>query len=189
VTLQVALIVVSATDVAVIVALPSLIPETDPLLTRAMLGLFEDHVTLLFAPVGEAVTVRFFIEPTLTLSVALLICSEVGGTGGVTVNEQKPLIVLLTVDVAVIVAVPSDRAVTSPLDETVATVPLLVDHVTELLAPEGRTLAVRVWLPPIPNESEEGLAVIDSGSIVSAALVPLQIRHAYEGLSIKGLRL
>ena len=54
-----------------------------------------------------------------------------------------------SVVITVIVAVPAAFAVTTPLEDTVATVVLLEDHVTDLsVAFVGNTVAVKVSVSP-----------------------------------------
>ena len=68
--------------------------------------------------------------------------------GADTVTEHVALLLLPSVVVAVIVAVPFDLAVTRPLASTVATAVLLLVHVTDLfVALVGNTVAVScvVW--------------------------------------------
>ncbi|MFA6645414.1 MAG: hypothetical protein WCS76_03515, partial [Bacilli bacterium] len=64
---QVAFTFVLMVDVAVIVAFPAETPVTTPLDTVATLVLFEDQVTELLVPAGEAVTVKEVVFPTLML--------------------------------------------------------------------------------------------------------------------------
>ena len=60
----------------------------------------------------------------------------------VTVTTHESFTPLPSAAVAVIVAVPTDFAVTRPASEIEATVALLVDHITDSVASEGVTVAV-----------------------------------------------
>lgn len=137
--------------VQVIVADPAALAVTvpsDP--TVATDVLLEVHVTLvLVALLGETVGVRRYVSPAVN-------DNDVGETE--TPVTATVAFVTVTVQVAVlppssvrtvIVAEPAAFAVTTPLDETVATVVLLDDHVTALLvALDGDTVAVRVPVVP-----------------------------------------
>ena len=60
-----------------------------------------------------------------------------------------------SVVVTVIVAVPAALAVTTPLEDTVATEVLLDDHVTDLsVAFDGNTVAVKVSVSPTVMDNE-----------------------------------
>src|SRR5207302_1115490 len=117
--------------VAVIVAEPTTRPVTSPLAVTVATAVFElPHVTvrpvsgLPFASLGVATSCT--VWPTCTLALAGLTDTEATGAGAGTVIAAVPLCPSL---VAVIVAEPAARAVTSPLPLTVATVVLLEDHV------------------------------------------------------------
>jgi len=187
VTAQVVLTLEFTVEVAVMVAVPSERPETTPLLTMETSSFDVDHDTLLFAPLGEAVTLNGEVCSTLTLRVKLLIAREVGGTGGVIVIAHVPYTEKLSVDVALIVAVPSATPVTMPL-ATVATSSFDVDQATEVLALEGRAATVSDCVPLMPIEAELGETEIEVGSVSDEAhiawvveLVPPHILHAYSG--------
>ena len=71
-----------------------------------------------------------------------------GTTAAWTVTEQAAVLLPSTV-VTVIVAVPAFFAVTTPLEDTVATFVLLDVQVTSLFdALEGETVATRFWVSP-----------------------------------------
>ena len=68
----------------------------------------------------------------------------------VTVTEHEALFPLPSAAVTVMVAVPALTAVTSPFASTVATLVLLLSHVTFLLvASSGCTVAVKISLWPV----------------------------------------
>ncbi len=137
--------------VQVIVAEPAALAVTVPSeATVATDVLLEVHVTpVLVALLGETVGVRRYVSPAVN-------DNDVGDTE--TPVTATVALVTVTVQVAVlppssvrtvIVAEPAAFAVTTPLDETVATVVLLDDHVTALLvALEGETVAVSVPVVP-----------------------------------------
>jgi len=117
--------------VAVMVAEPATTPDTSPLpLTVATAVLLLLQVTvrpvsgLPLASLGVAVS--WIAPPVATLAVAGLTVTDATGTC-TTVMADVPLCPSL---VAVIVAVPATFPVTRPLVLTVATVVLLLDHVT-----------------------------------------------------------
>jgi len=146
VTLHVAVLLPSAV-LTVIVAVPAFSPVTSPPeLTLATPSLFDVHVTvLLVAFEGLTVAVRVDVLPTFKVIELLLRLTPVTGTVTVTVQVA---VLLLSAVVTVIVAVPALTAVTTPSDDTVATLLLLVVQVTALfVAFEGLIVAVRVSLP------------------------------------------
>jgi len=119
--------------VAVIVAVPTLIPVTRPVAeTDATVALLEPHVitrpvrTVPFA--SFVVAVNCLVAPATTLAVA-------GATVTVATCAETTTVAvpLLPSDVAVIVAVPGATAVTTPVVETVAIAVPLDVHVTTLL--------------------------------------------------------
>jgi len=110
---------------------PGATPVTSPLpFTLAIVALLDCQVIvrpvngLPFAPLGVAASCN--VLPTATLPDAGLTVTEATGTG-VTVMDAVPLWPSL---VAVIVAEPATFAVTSPVPFTLATVVLLLDHIT-----------------------------------------------------------
>ena len=133
--------------VTVIVAEPTVLAVTTPELdTVATLVLLEDQVTFLFVELdGATVAVRVSVSPGARVNEVLSSVTPVTEiTFAVTVNEQVAFLPPSTV-VTVIVALPVDLAVTTPDVETVATLVLLEDHVTNLfVALEGETVAERV---------------------------------------------
>lgn len=90
----------------------------------------------------------------------------IGAAGAFTVTEQVPDLVLSKFEVAVMVAVPCATAVTKPLSLTVATLGLLLDHVTLLSAEAGvaSTVAVNCCVP-------FGSKVADAGETVTLLTV------------------
>ena len=135
----------------VIVALPSDLamttPEED---TSATDGALDDHVTdLSVALDGVTVAVNVWVSPSVIVKVVLLRLTPVTGmTFALTVTAQDAVLppsIVLTV----IVALPADLAMTTPVEDTSTTEELLDDHVTDLsVASFGDTVAVRVWVSP-----------------------------------------
>ncbi len=117
--------------VAVIVAEPGATAVTRPLpFTVARAVLLVPHVTTrpasAFPLASCGVAVSCTVCPAVTLTDAGLTLTDATGTG-VTVTVAVPVLVSL---VAVIVVEPAATPVTSPLPFTVATVALLLPHVT-----------------------------------------------------------
>lgn len=185
---------VFAVEVAVIVAEPTPTAVTVPWLTRATLELEVLHVTVLIAPLGEAVTLRLAVPPTESDGEDGESDKDVGETGALTVIEAVALIDVLVVEVAVIVAVPWALAVTRPL-ATEATLLFELLHVTEVLAPLGEAVTVRLWLAPmerlvLDGESDNDCSSVDCEQILRVlSLVSPQMRQARVVSSINGLRL
>ena len=91
---------------------------------------------------GATVTLSAAVFPAFTVSLVLLIVSLV--TGCFTVILQVALTPLPSLAVAVIVAVPFARPLTTPFAVTVATFLLLVVHLTDLsFAVDGAAVALR----------------------------------------------
>src|SRR4029077_3874498 len=166
--------------VAVIVADPTATPVTSPLpLTVATAVLSLDHVTtrpdngLPFASFGVAVSCT--VKPCCTLAGDGVTVTEATGTG-VTVSAEVPL---LPSDVAVIVAVPTATAVTSPLPSTVATAVLSLDQVTTRpdngLPFASLGVAVSCTVSPTTTLAGDGVTVTEAtGAGVTVTLdVPL----------------
>jgi hypothetical protein len=117
--------------VAVIVAVPIVTPVTRPVDdTVATVVLLELHVT------GRSVTTVPFTSFTTALRPLVVVAGTLA-VGGETATLPTGISVTVIVDVpdlpslvAVIVAVPPPTAVTVPLDDTVATAPLLVVQTT-----------------------------------------------------------
>src|SRR5438309_2164435 len=167
--------------VAVIVAEPAARAVTRPLpLTVATVVLLLDHVITRpdsgFPLASCGVAVSCTVWPTGTLAVAGLTDTEATGAGAGTVIAAVPLCPSL---VAVIVAEPAARAVTSPLPLTVATVVLLLDHV--ITRPDSRLplascgVAVSCTVCPTGGLAVAGATVTDAtGTLDTATLaVPL----------------
>ena len=140
--------------VTVIVAEPTPTAVTTPVvLTVATLVLLLDHVTFWFvALAGATVAVNVRVPPTFNEVVGrqLPIVTLVGTIGATVITHV--LVLLPSTVVAVIVAVPTPTAVTTPVVLTVATLMLLLDHVTFwLVALAGATVAVNARVPPTFN--------------------------------------
>ena len=128
---------------AAIVALPPLTPVTCPSsLTVTTSGLLLDHVTVrLVAFSGSTVAVRGSLA--FRSIVRRVLSSRIPETGITTVTLHETL-TSLEADVAVIMALPSDAAVTWPFVPTVATSGSLLVHTSALsVASEGRIVAIR----------------------------------------------
>lgn len=141
---QVALRLVPSVVVAVIVAVPRPFAVTKPLpLTVATLVLLEVHVTAgLVALPGVTVAVNWTVSPLFSVAVVLFNVMPVTNRG-FTVTWQVALLLLPSAVVTVIVALPTDFAVTRPVLLTVTTAVLLDDHVTVLsVVLSGDTVAV-----------------------------------------------
>lgn len=118
--------------VAVIIAVPTPTAVTTPVvLTIAMSWSLLDHVTFWLAAFqGATLTVKVRVPPTFSgmsgkhLSIVMLV-----GAIGVTVTTQVAVSLPSSV-VTVMVAVPAAMALTNPLASTVATLELLLLHVT-----------------------------------------------------------
>ncbi len=156
VTLQVAVFAPSLV-LTVIVVVPSAfavtIPEED---TVATIGLLVDHETSLFdAFDGVTVAIKDWDSPSVNVNVLLFKVTPVTEiVFALTVTEHVAVFSPSTV-FTVIVAVPTDLAVTKPEEETVAIDVLLDDHVTDLLvALDGNTVAVRAKESPSVIERE-----------------------------------
>jgi hypothetical protein len=174
VTTHVAVLLPSAVA-TVIVAVPAATPVTSPvLLTVATLVLVLDHARFWFvALLGRTVATSISLPPTDSVVDVLLSDTEVGGTE-LTVTAH--VAVLLPSAVAtVIVAVPAATPVTSP-PLTVATLVLLVYHVTALfVALLGRTVAVSVSLPPTDSVVDVLFSDTDVGEILAALTVTTHV--------------
>jgi hypothetical protein len=137
--------------VTVIVALPGVLAVTTPEdETVATAVLLEDQVTdLSVALKGVTVAVSVSVFPSVKVKDVLFRLTPVTETAfSLTVTEQVAFLPPSLV-VTVIVAVPAALAVTKPAEDTVATVVLLEDQVTDLsVALEGVTVADSVWVSP-----------------------------------------
>jgi hypothetical protein len=155
--------------VAVIVAEPAATPVTTPLDDTVAIPVFElAHVTVRpesTAPFASyVVAVSCTVCPTLTLGVEGETLTEATGTvTAVTLTEAVPLFPSL---VAVIVAEPAATPVTTPLDETVATPVLELDHVTvrpvNTLLFASRVVAVSCAVCPTVMLELEGATVTEA---------------------------
>src|SRR5207249_1009332 len=120
--------------VAVTTTCPATTPATKPLPDTVAVAVFAlAHVTTrpvsTFPLASRVTTLSCTVCPTTTLAVAgdtVTVATGAGGGGTVTVTTAWPVRPSL---VAVIVAVPADRPVTSPALDTVATPAFDVAHV------------------------------------------------------------
>jgi hypothetical protein len=176
--------------VAVIVAEPAAIPDTTPVEETVAIPVLElAHVTtrlvttLPFAT--RVVAVNCVVCPTLILDVDGETVTEVTGTArGVTLTVDFPLKLLL---VAVMMMVPSLRALTSPVAETVATPAFSLDQSTfasETGSPlTSSTRATRVPWEPTARLSCGGTTSTDAtvwtltGSTHVTAATPINTKR------------
>lgn len=146
VTMQVAVLTVPSgvITVTVITALPALMALTLPLvLTVATLVSLEAHVIFLLLNVtGSVVTVSFSLLPTWMLVSCLFKVTLF--TAVTTVMLLLAYFLLPSLAVAVIVALPAVRAVTSPFSSTVATLSLLEAQFSPALVALYGAMAVMV---------------------------------------------
>jgi hypothetical protein len=131
--------------------------------TVATVGLLLDHVTDLFVALsGSTVTARFLVFPTGSDDTGFVICTfDTDITGAAATFNAKLLLLLLpSADVAVMVVLPADMAVSKPvLIFTVATLGLLLAHVTAgFVALLGSTVTVRFLVFPTVSD-ETGLVI------------------------------
>ena len=165
---------------------PALRVVTSPVwLTVAMDSLPEDQVTVLsVASAGRTLAVSLITSPTSIFGISgvMMLTSVTGTTLEATVTSQVAVLLPSTV-VAVMVAEPSFRAVTSPSSFTVAIVSSEEDQLTILLvAVAGRTVAVRLPFPPSFRERVAGATVTPVTAIspsttvsVHEAVLPPQV--------------
>jgi hypothetical protein len=141
----VAVFVGSATDVAVMFALPTATPVSTPAaVTDAIEALELLHVTAVDAPpTTETVAVSGTFCPTMIVGVAGVIATDTTAGFGLTVTDADALFVASKLDVAVIVADPTATACTWPLVETLAVAAFDEVHETPVDAP-FTTLTVAV---------------------------------------------
>ncbi len=145
-------------------------PEEETVATEVLL---EDQVTaLLVALEGETVAVIVAVLPSSRLNEVLSNDTPVTEiVAGLTVTAQVAFFAPSSV-VQVMVAEPTDLAVTTPEVETVATEVLLEDQVTALLvALEGETVAVRVAVLPSSRLNE----VLSNDTPVTATVAALTV--------------
>jgi hypothetical protein len=140
------------------VALPADIAVTVPVddtNATAVLLLFHDTF-LLVALEGETLALRVSLPPTVNDRLDLLRLTPVMETAlppPVTVTALVAVL-LPSVVVTVMVAIPADIPITSPVEDTEATAELLLLHKrTLLLASDGETVAVKVSMPPTARDS------------------------------------
>ena len=147
---------------AVIVAVPAATAVTTPVsLTVALVSSEEVQVTVgSVAFSGRTVAVRVNTSPSIMVWDSGVTVMEVTGkTSAATVTAQVA-VKLPSVVVTVMVAVPTATAVTLPSASTVATVSSSEVQVTLLsVASSGRTVAVRVAVPPSTSERVAGARV------------------------------
>ena len=118
-------------------------PEEETVTTEVLL---DDHVTdLSVAFDGVTVAVKVCVSPTVIDNDVLFRLTPVTDTVAAFTVTAHVAVLAPSFVVTVIVAVPAAFAVTTPLEDTVATVVLLDFHVTDLsVAFDGNTVAVKV---------------------------------------------
>ena len=128
-------------------------PLEDTVATEVLL---DDHVTdLSLAFDGNTVAVKVSVSPTVIERELLFRLTLVTDTFAAWTVTEHVAVLDPSVVVTVIVAVPAALAVTTPLEDTVATVVLLDFHVTDLsVAFDGRTVAVKVCVSPTVIDNE-----------------------------------
>ena len=90
-----------------------------------------------------------------------------------TVTLQVPDLVSSSLEVAVMIAVPSVTPVTTPFSSTTATASLSEVQVTDSSRPQGRTLAVS-WMLPVPMiTASAGSTVTEVTSVPSSSALKL----------------
>jgi hypothetical protein len=116
----------------------------------ALAVLLLDHVTFLFvALLGAMVATSVSVLPTAIVVDVLFSDTPVTGTVAVLMVTAHVAVLLPSCVVAVIVAVPADTPLTSPLADTVALAVLLLAHVTFLfVALLGAMVATSVSVLP-----------------------------------------
>ena len=142
----------------VIVAVPGVFAVTTPEdETVATVVLFEVQVTdLSVALLGETVAVSVWVSPSVIFKDVLSRLTPVTAitfalTVTVHIADFPPSFVF-----TVIVALPSDFAMTTPVEETIATDSLSEDHVTDLsVAFSGDTVAVKDCVSPSVSVSSD----------------------------------
>ena len=150
------MILLPSVDDTVIVAEPTPVAVTTPVEeTVATFVLELLHLTFLFvALVGVIVAVRVFVSPTVSVEERLLRLIELTMTLA-TLTVHVALTPLPSFADTVITAVPTDNALTSPEEETVATDVLELVHVTSFdVASLGEMVAVSFWDSLGPSERE-----------------------------------
>jgi hypothetical protein len=163
----------SKVEVAVMLTVPGATALTTPVaLTVALAALLLLHVTVVGAP-PTAVTVALSCEVVPTIragSGAVTVIALTAGLG-FTVMTALPDLVASTVEVAVIVALPTATAVTTPAVETVATLALELVQATEVAAPPAAiTVAVSARVSPTTRVAVPGVTateVTDGGGGVT----------------------
>jgi hypothetical protein len=139
-----AVFLLPSTVVTVMIAEPFAILVTNPVdETVATDGALLTQVTSLFvALVGNTVTVNCSVAPVSNERFVLFNDTSVTAIGRVVTFTLQVTFILPSMVVAVMVARPSDRPVTNPVDETVATDGELLSQLTSLFdAFEGNTVA------------------------------------------------
>ena len=164
--------------VTVIVAVPAFFAVTTPEVeTAATVVLFDDQLTVLSeAFVGLTVAVSAWVSPSVKVSKVLSSITLVTCTIGAFTVTVQVAVLPASVVVTVIVAVPAFFAVTTPSEDTVATVMLFDDQVTDLLeAFDGFTVAVSAWVSPSVRVRDVLSSVTPVTGMTGALTVTVQV--------------
>ena len=166
--------------VAMMLAVPALFAVTRPVLsTVATVVLSLIHVTVLStASDGLTVAVNCKVSPSVSEALDALSVIEVGFTSSFTDMLHVACFPLPSFALHVMVAVPADFAVTSPVDETVATeVSSDVQPTFLLVAELGLTVALSCVVFPTYREAEVLFNVMLVTYTVADSTVTLQVAY------------
>ena len=161
-------------------AVPAFFAVTKPLLsTVATVVLSLIHVTVLSAASdGLTVAVNCKVSPSVSEALDALSVMEVGVTSSFTDMLHVACFPLPSFALHVMVAVPADFAVTSPVDETVATeVSSDVQPTFLLVAELGLTVALSCVVSPTCREEEVLFNVMLMTYTVADSTVTLQVAY------------
>ena len=154
------------------VAVPTFFAVTTPFETVAIVWSEELQVTVLsVASDGFTVAVRVTVSPALSDAVVLFRVTEVTSVASTVTSH----VAVLSPALAVMVAVPTFFAVTTPF-ETVATVSSEELQVTVLsVASDGFTVAVRVTVSPALSEAVVLFRVTEVTSVATTVIVHIAV--------------
>lgn len=169
---------------AVIVVVPVALAIIVPPLTVAILVSLEVQLIVSVAQLGVRVAVNVSVPPTVNSVDCLRDIVLVGTEAAVTVTVQVAFLDLSPFAIAVIVALPTPLAVTTPLVFTVATEVLPEDQVTPLFeASEGEIVAVSV-LVVLPYVLLSQEAYVNDIAFLSNEILSTGIASAVQSISI-----
>ena len=136
VTVQVAVFVLSSTEVAVIVALPAATAVTTPASTVATVSSLEDHSTVcIYALEGAIVAVNVSVQPAVIVAVLLFRVTQVTATFSTLITALA-----LTAPLVAVIEISSHSA-TGVTNQVLLTVALLLFHEDQVT---GNSLEVGV---------------------------------------------